>query len=251
MVARGGALPSKIEPDSIVEAIFEVRFETSMLMERFAGRILESDTWRAAELRYLPGYQIPSAARSINPDFRYVPSLEVALLEPDPRVLRLGPFALSYHCMKRYVGWPKFKRDLEQTVDLLFSVTTDLTVKRLGLRYMNALTEQGHGIRSMADLDVRIAVADSLLIDNVNLNYIVDLPNVGKCGVRMTSRDQVTGVLPDGTRAFVDVDVYTNDEFECRDAGTVKAWLESAHTLEKIEFFHLLTGATIDALKRT
>lgn len=192
---------------------------------------------------------MPAMMRLSELAFRFQPTIEMSEAGDEPRALRIGPYVISYHCIKKYGGWSRFKPELENVIDLLFHATGSLKVTRLGLRYLNALTPERHGINSIQELDMRVSVAGEELHGKVNLNYQVELGQLGHCTVRIATREFVQGPLPPTTTAYIDVDVFTSPDFNCNNANDVKVWLEDAHTHEKEEFFHLLTQSTIDALK--
>jgi len=249
MVARGTPLPDKLHHDAIVEALLEIQFETDTLPERFIGRITDEKSWKTLPQLRLPAYDMPPVLRLAELRFRYMPIIQVSETGDEPRALRIGPNVLSYHRTKKYIGWNRFKPELEKVIDLLFNSTEALRVTRLGLRYLNALTPESHGIDSIDDLDMVVNVASDQLHGNVNLNYNVELGQIGLCTVRVATHEFVQGPLPQNTSAYIDIDVFTTPGFTCTGARDVKTWLEGAHTQEKVEFFHLLTLTTIDALK--
>jgi uncharacterized protein (TIGR04255 family) len=249
LVVRGTPLPKKLRRDSIVEAVFEMQFETPTIAERLIGRMTDLEPWKNLPQRRLPEYEVPAMLRQTNPFLRFRPTVEVPDDQTEEyRSIRIGPNVLSYHCAKKYVGWSRFKPELERTVVDLFNAAESIRIVRLGLRYLNAFTPTAHNINSVADLDMSITVAEDKLTGNVNLNYQIDLPEIGQCRVGIATRQFVQGPLPDGTTVYVDVDVFTIPGYECSNADEVKVWLEKAHDQEKEEFFHLMKKETIDAL---
>jgi uncharacterized protein (TIGR04255 family) len=156
---------------------------------------------------------------------------------------------LSDSASSPYVGWSRFQPELFETVDQLFSKAGGLTIRRLGLRYLNALTKERHGLSSIADLNMKLMIGKECLSGNVNVNFTKALDQETKCTVRVATPDFVQGSLPSGTSAYVDVDVYTDDQFHADSADIVKQWITFAHDEEKVAFFGLLTAETIEALR--
>jgi uncharacterized protein (TIGR04255 family) len=153
--------------------------------------------------------------------------------------------------MAPYVGWNRFRAELDEAIDGLFQKAGDVTIRRLGLRYLNALTPDVHGIQSISDLDLRLAIAGENLSDSVNVNLQKELSSDTQCTVRIATPNFVAGVVPKGTSIVVDVDISTKDVFRTKEAARVKDWVEFAHTNEKEQFFRLLTDETIDALRES
>lgn len=241
-------IPAKLKRDAIVEAIFEMRFDTKTIPEVLFGRLADFAPWKGFSQQQLPAYQIPAPMRSVDPNLRYAPLFELRD-QPDQRAVRIGAYVLSFHQKAPYTGWAAFKPELLQSIEVLFAKTEDLTIRRLGFRYLNALRTDAHAINAVSDLDLKVTVADEQLFGNLNLNFTTDLGDSAQCTLRIATVDFAQGALPPNTSIVVDVDVFTKDAFKTRKEAEVKDWLEFAHTHEKKQFFRLLTSSTIDQLK--
>ncbi len=156
---------------------------------------------------------------------------------------------ISYHRLAPYGGWDKFKPELSETIDGLFTKSEGVIVRRLGLRYINAISPEQHGIKSIAQLDLGITIEKEELKSNVNLNFTSEQSNDTDCTVRVATTDFVQGNFPLNTSIIIDVDVTTKKNFKTNNRQQVEQWIEFAHTKEKEQFFRLLTQDTIDALE--
>jgi uncharacterized protein (TIGR04255 family) len=250
MAQRGNPIPTKLKQDAIVEALFEVRFDTptTAIPEIFLGRLADYQPWKSLEQRRMPASQFPAPLRQVDPNLRYQPLIELASVAKD-RSVRIGSQVLSYHRLKPYVGWEKFKAEILEAVDGLFAKAPGLGIRRLGLRYMNALRADVHTIKSISDLDLTLTIAGDNVPGNVNVNFTVDVSNNTQCTVRIATSEFVQGDLPPNTSLYVDVDVFTKDDFRTMDQNVVTNWIEFAHSKEKEQFFRLLPQATIELLK--
>jgi len=195
----------------------------------------------------MPAYQVPAEIRRVDPNLRYQPVIEL-VSQDQGRAVRIGPQVLSYHRLKKYVGWETFKPELLDAVDGLFETTPALNIQRLGFRYMNALRPDAHTIQSIADLDLKLTIAGDDVNGNVNINFTTNLSDQTQVTVRIATHEFVHGDLPGNTSVFVDVDVYTKDNFRSKDSKTIKEWIEFAHMKEKEQFFRLLPQSTIELL---
>jgi uncharacterized protein (TIGR04255 family) len=248
--ASGKPIPVKLRDDAIVEALLEIRFEMSTIPEIFFGRMAEYAPWKLLQQRRMPAYEIPAVMRQVNPQLRYQPVFELIPVEADQqRAVRIGPQVLSYHRMAPYVGWKRFKLELNEAIAGLFQKADGLTVHRLGLRYLNALRPDVHRIRSVSDLDLKLEIANELVSGNVNINFNVAVASNTTCTVRVATPEFIQGALPVNTSVYVDVDVFTQDGFQTTERDVVTSWIEDAHTKEKEQFFRLLTPQTIQSLK--
>lgn len=241
-------IPEKLKHDAIVEALFEIRFSMSTIPEVFFGRIADYETWKNFKQTQLPFYQIPAVMRQADPNLRYQP-LFALTEEGEQRAVRIGPQAIVYSRGMPYVGWKTFKAELEQVIDAMFMKADDLKVERLGLRYLNALRDDLHGIQSVSDLDLKLEIAGERIAESVNINTTTDGGSDTGCTVRIATTDVIQGNLPPSTSVYVDVDVFTKEGFTTADKGFVKDWIERAHAKEKVHFFRLLKESTIASLR--
>jgi uncharacterized protein (TIGR04255 family) len=250
MARRGRPIPLKLKHDAIVEAVVEIRFEMSSktVPEVFFGRLAEYGPWKDLDPRPMPASQIPAQIRRADANLRYQPVFELAALDKS-RCVRMGPQVLSYHRLRPYNGWEGFQLELTEAVDGLFSKSKGVAIKRLGLRYMNALQSDLHRIKSVSDLDLKISIAEEPAPGSVNINFIIDAGPDTECKVAIATPGFVQGNLPANTTVFVDVDVYTKNGFKSNDQGFVTRWIKAAHSIEKEQFFRLLTDETIDLLE--
>lgn len=182
----------------------------------------------------------------VDPNLRFQAVFE---LSGNQRAVRIGPQVISYHRTVPYIGWERFWPELQETISGLFETAKGLVIRRLGLRYLNALRSDLHDIASISDLDLEIKVASERVAGNVNLNFTTDVASNTGCLVRIATTEFVQGNLPPNTSVYVDVDVFTKDDFETKERKTVKNWVTAAHDKEKEQFFRLLTARSIEALK--
>ena len=241
-------LPGKLKHDAIVEALLEIRFDAPAVLEVLYGRLADVPSWQGFVQRRLPTADIPAPIRSLDPQLRFAPSFELRERNGH-RSIRIGPQSISYHRGAPYVGWNQFKPELFEVVDQLFAKAGDLTIRRLGLRYLNALTKVQHGVSGVSDLNMRLYVAAEQLVGDLNVNFVKDVSPETKCTVRVATTQFVQGRLPEGTTAYVDVDVYTNDSFHAKEGAPVRDWINFAHDEEKRAFFGLLPPEIIEALR--
>jgi uncharacterized protein (TIGR04255 family) len=243
-------LPKELKHDSIVETVFEIRFDTSAIPEVFFGRLAECSSWQNFQQRRLPAADIPSPMRRADPGLRFAPSFELREANGQ-RAVRIGPQVLSFHKFAPYWGWAKQLPALQEALQQLFSKAGPVNARRLGFRYLNALTNSLHGIRGLSDLDMSVKVAGQLISDHGNVNFKTMPAAEMECTVRVATPDFVEGApLPNGTTVFIDVDVSTPDRFRSGDQQKILDWIDRAHTEEKVAFFRLLTDQTIADLRK-
>ena len=157
-----------------MEATFEVRFDAdpSSVAEVLFGRLADTDEWREFVQRRLPTADIPAALRRVDPNLRFQPAID--LTHPDgTKIVTVGPQVLGYSRRTPYPGWETFGVEITRAIEVLFKAVPRIAVTRLGLRYINALRSDLHGIDGVEKLNLNIVVDKVALTRNLNLNYHV------------------------------------------------------------------------------
>ena len=247
MAAREKRIPTRLKHDTIVEALLEIQFAAGGIPEVLIGRLADCPAWKAYTQHELPARNIPEVIRQTDPNFRFQPTVELRN-EQGNRIVKIGSNVVSFHRLLPYVGWSEFEPEIGAGIDHLFLKAENLTVSRLGLRYLNAIQPQLHGPKDASELDLKLSVEDESVADRININFVVDAAADTLCMVRVATPDFVEGQFPPDAIALIDVDVFSKPEFQSTDARATKAWVSEAHKIEKKQFFRLLTQATIDAI---
>jgi uncharacterized protein (TIGR04255 family) len=240
-------LPTKLKEDAIVEALFEIRFEppTTAIPELFFGKLAES--WRGFSSHRLPAADFPAPMKRLDENLRYQPSFELRDVSGN-RFVRFGSFVFTYHQLAPYPGWDVFGRELKNAAAALFSAIPNISIKRMGLRYINAL-EVKHGVFGVDQLKLSIKTGGADLKESLNLNYLVPLANECSAMVRLATPDLIQGNLPERSSFIFDIDVFTSGKFEASSVTAAKDWLDKAHKEEKTIFFSLLREDIIEQLR--
>lgn len=241
-------LPAKITPDAIQEALFEVRFEHSEVPMVALGKLAGAELWAHIPQSSLPGAAIPEPLRALDPNMRYLPTVEFRL-EPT-EIVRIGSNVLSYHNVGGYLGWGGFRPRLVAGLEALFRAVPNLKITRLGFRYINVLLQREHHLNSIYDLDLKIEVGGRRPPENLQLVYQPDLGEPDLSGtVRVFTPNFVAEGTPAGAVALIDVDIYSDAPEQMGAVAQVEAWLERAHLAEKTAFFSLLKAETVKQLQ--
>ncbi|MDX8442014.1 TIGR04255 family protein [Mesorhizobium australafricanum] len=239
-------LPSKLRADGVVEAILEIRFESSEIPELLLGKIVDFPAWKGWVPSRLPLSDIPLPIRRADKNLQHQPLLQLS--SPDGNeALKVGDNVVSRHALT-YPGWTAFEPRLLETFRLLYDRIPGLSVTRLGLRYVNLLHPDIHMIEDVNALNLTILVGDNRLTPPLNLNYRRKTTDWHETMIRIASPEFVTSAHQ-GFSTLIDIDVYTPDGTVVPDYGTCVGWLNDAHAILKDHFFELLHDETIEALK--
>jgi uncharacterized protein (TIGR04255 family) len=246
-----GRLPKKLKHDAILEAILEIRFDPapSIVPEIFMGRFADRTEWSGFRYARLAAADMPAAMRSFDPILRYQPSIEMT--SPDGgRALRFGPQVVQYSRRGVYPLWENgFANELSSVVEQLYQVMPGANVRRLGLRYVNALRSDLHGINDVSGMAMKIVVAGHTLTNQLNLNFKTNPNTDFETMSRIASADLAEGAIPENATVIVDIDVYTSASFAASSADVVKDWVNEAHDCEKRAFFNVLGAEATNRLR--
>jgi uncharacterized protein (TIGR04255 family) len=243
--------PKRLREDSIIEAVLEIRFDgTETIPEIAVGRLADRTEWKDFRRHRLPISEIPEQLRLTDPSLRVQPMIELIAAD-GVRTIKIGTNVLSFHNTKTYLGWnTSFKKELASTVSFLFKQVVGIKVRRVGLRYINALTEARHYISSATDLNIGITINNNPLNRPFNLNFTGDNGKLTTM-TRIATKEFVQGVFPADMSAYVDIDTYTQDGFISQSAKEIKQVIDDAHTCLKSTFFDLLPEGIVTRLEAT
>ena len=241
-------IPTKLKDDSITEALCQLRFDTPEMSEIVIGRLIDVDRWKHYTKARLPISDIPEPVRRANGNLKYEPLFELADTDRT-RLIRIGGNVISYHVLREYCGWVDFQKELEHVLVEPFEKISDLTIERIGFRYINSLVEERHFINGAQSLNVQLSVAEEPITGPVNLNFIVDNSDFHQTLTRIASPEFVKGNFPPKTSVVIDVDVFTRKDFSSSSLKDVLGWINQAHDYEKSAFFKLLPKTAVEKLR--
>lgn len=237
MAPAKSIIPKRLRDDSIVESLCEIRFDSDDLSEIVVGRLADATLWREWVKERLPNADIPSDLRKLHPNLRFTPTLA---LKGEGRIVRVGECLLSLHVVPRYCGWNQWRPELQSAVELLFKLLKNVTITRIGLRYINALTAERHKVEGIGTLEVSAIAAGEALKEDLNLNFKKQVDDRTVVLTRIATRSFVEGRLAPEVTVVLDVDVYTPEFVSFGDADTAINWIDAAHEHEKCTFFSLI-----------
>ena len=114
-------LPQKIEPCPIIDALFEIRFDTKMPLDAVFGIVYQIFAEEYNKPIDLPILEIPAVIRKEDPTLKYKPHHR---MENDDFVLQIGPNMISFSSYPSYSGWYKFSNGIYDVIllsDTIFS----------------------------------------------------------------------------------------------------------------------------------
>ncbi len=236
---QGKTLPERIDPDAILEALVEFRFEHAELPEAIVGRLLDAPLWADYSQVRLATADIPQPIRENDPNFRYLPIIELRNKD-NTRTAKVGGHVFSYHILPPYPGWTAFRQEIETVLDTIVGKLKSGDFSRLGFRYINIFRPDEHHVSGLTDTNITIEISGERLIDSVNLNYMRTLETNHTVTVKVSTPQFVMGTVRPGFSLLCDIDVATKANVSVTGLEATMSWIKDAHDLEKEEFFKIL-----------
>jgi uncharacterized protein (TIGR04255 family) len=242
--------PKKLKKDTIVEALFEIRFSSVALSEVVVGQLCNNPQWQGFEQVRLSAAEIPPRVRENDTNLRFQPLIELKNKELSTNV-RVGDSVISIHRLVPYSGWDDFKEYIASTLSYLESTLNGLKYLRLGLRYVNLINRRAHSIASIEQLFLKLNVGSEDITDNFHVVYHKAIDKDLSAQIRFATPSYLSGPkLPNETLCAIDIDMFTPSDFEINTSGKgILDWLEVAHDHEKQIFFSFFSNRWLQEMK--
>jgi len=135
-------IPQKLRQEPLIEAIWELRFESLPASDVLPGYVFGELRQRRNKvtLERLPAADMPALLVQMNPALRYTPRQRISEEPPSPLLWQTGDRIITLNCRKPYIGWEKFKAAIKELIEIMEKSGLDLTLERHSLRYINLLT---------------------------------------------------------------------------------------------------------------
>lgn len=247
-------IPIRLERDTILEALFEIRFQPK---QGFPGSIFPGLLYGQKETRdryplleELPGAKVPAEIVEADPNLRYVATHR---LRGEKYSVQVGAKSVALSCPSPYTGWIQFKSEILFLTSALLKTDLIERVERFSLRYINLLTheEDVRGLQKLL-LDIKAGGRDLTTDPLIALSHLrTELHDEGFINILqvaspMTAEVKSTGETKKGTLIDVDtIHALTEGEDFVKNQETM---LESCHKEEKKMFFSLLKPDTVQSL---
>ena len=226
-------LARKLNPAPIIEAVVEIRFDSTLLSGNVVNKLL-LEFGKEYSVKDLPLLQIPEPIRDNDPQFQHLP---VKQLIKDGLILQIGGRVISFVNKGDYIGWPSLKANVRLMVEKLRSANVASRYKRLGVRYLNVINSN-----ILEHINLILATSEKQIIEegvDLRLGFA---HNQYRAKIRLSNNlrkidkgEKITGTL-------IDIDTFIEGFKEDDLLGLV----DGAHTLEKQIFFALVKKDYID-----
>jgi len=237
-------LPSKLKHDTILEAIFELRFEPALPNEAVFGAVYPIVMGMFRDWQYipLPPSQLPDVIRNNDIQFKYQP---IHRLQGKCLSVNIGPRVVSFSVTKPYIGWSEWKSIILNVLNKIYDGKVIRYVERTGLRYINFIEQDVFPLINVTleiigcDVVTPIATAVRTEIKEEEYLKILQLTN--------------NASIPENGQAkkgsLIDIDVVRNREIpDNAFKKNLEIILDKSHTVEKQLFFDILKTEFLNEL---
>lgn len=236
--------PRKLSQDPIVEAIFEVRFETDTPpADLMAGVLYGSLRKLFPKFERLPIADLPKQFLEFAPAFRYQPRVK---LTGDQFALLVGDRSCILSCPKPYAGWETYRQVIFSVLAEIKKADLAKSVERFSLKYANLLSAKDLGEQfSLLRFSARLGDHDLAgILTNIRTEIIVGTTiNIVEIQPGVTTAG-TTNAEQSPTGMMLSVDSIERNVEGFWDKYTQR--LDDLHSVEKTTFFGILTDAAID-----
>jgi len=237
-------LPSKLKRDTIIEAIFELRFEPALPNEAVFGAVYPIVMRIFGDWQYipLPPSQLPDVIRNSDIQFKYQP---LHRLQGKGLSVSIGPRVVSFSVTKPYIGWSEWKSKILNVLNKIYDNNVIRFVERTGLRYLNFIEQDVFPLINVTleviGCDVVTPIATALRTEMKEEEYLKILQLTNNASI------SENGQMKSGS--LIDIDIVRNkgisDNIFKKDLEVI---LDKSHTLEKQLFFDILRQEFLNEL---
>lgn len=242
-------LPTRLGRSPVVEAVWEVRFQSDeqAIGELLVGTVRERMRADFDRVERLPASNLPPQIRERDTQLRYVPTIR---LRGNRYTAAIGDHMVLIACARPYVGWGAFRPKIDELIGVLRDSGFLTRPERYGLKYVDILTHVTPPTLRSLSLGLRLGNTE-LSTEPAQIRFEIEREgfiNVIQARVptkvKFENEEEVEGLL-------VDVDtirIWRTPEDAAGFWTDVDQNLERAHLLNKEIFFEeILTEETTRA----
>lgn len=233
-------LPIKIEECPIVDALFEIRFNSKGFKGAVFGLIYDSiKSYFPNDPISLPILQIPEPLREQDPSLKHKPHYR---LENDKYIVQIGQDVLTISQRMPYRGWEEFFDYINQLLKVIIKEDIIKDVFRLGLRYVNIFNGE---ILSKLTFDISIPNVN-LIKDNTSIRTEIKDGSFMNT-LQITNNTEINFNGSNSISSIIDIDTYktyTDNQFLLNFEDEIN----EAHKSEKTLFYSILNDRFIKTL---
>ncbi|MDQ5921062.1 MAG: hypothetical protein QG673_1118 [Pseudomonadota bacterium] len=242
----GNAIPTKISPCPIKDAIAEIRFADSIPIEFLSGLIYNelknSGKFQLNDLpKRLPINDIPQYVKIQDINLKYQPHYVIEA--NDNTEIRIGLNSIAVAVVSEYIGWNRYFENIKNVFNLINALNLIKNIERIGLRYSSFFDTK---LFENINLKLQVAKHD-FKTTNTYIRSEWQYDNDSICVLQLTNNAIFNEQgKPPVSGSLLDIDISSNSK-TCS-IEVVSEEFNKYHVIEKEIFFNLLTSDFIATL---
>ena len=240
------SLPTKLENEPLVDAVFEMRFAARVPASSVIPGILFTRLEpHPQQIDRLPAAEIPSEIRAREPNLRFQPVMR--LHWDDHFLIMVGDTSLGLGCKIPYPGWKTFKPHILTLANALRDSQLIDQIDRYSMKYIGIVEGKGL-VEQIGRIKIDLKLGDFTL-KSEPFTVRLEIPrNSMRHIVQLAAPAAAT--LPDGSQKeglLIDIDSICEHETTdiAKLVGELPERSEDIHTYNKEIFLELLTPDTL------
>jgi len=233
-------LPKRITPCPLIDAVVEVRFDSSLPPDAVFGMAYGKLKETYPKVEKLPILNLPDMIRNKDPQLVFQAHYK---LSDDNSVVQIGPRVLSVNSPGDYLGWEPFYRRIKQSFEAVRPLGIIKTVTRLGIRYINFFD---FDIFERINLVIRL---DDKPLSAKQSTIRLELQEEEFCHLLQVANNVTVEQKPKGQRkgSVIDIDSHIDGKFP-NFFDQMEDLISRGHEAEKQLFFRLLKPSFLNTL---
>lgn len=146
-------LPKKLAKEPLVDAVFEMRFESSMPVSSIWPGILYSELHGEKTLEHLPAVGLPRELRDSDPNLAYTPLCKLSW--GDFWIL-IGDRVFAVAAKIPYQGWASFKQAIIKAYSIVLCTSMVNSISRCSIKYVDILEDIALDPSACFNLDLKL-----------------------------------------------------------------------------------------------
>lgn len=243
-----GSLPVRLKKEPLVNAIFEIRFQSALPVASILPGALYHQLG-CSSITKLPHSDLPQVMRDTEPDLKYVPIIQLSWGQYN---ISIGDRSIILSCQMPYPGWAKFKESIVSLLRKAEETSLLGVIERYSLKYSDIipLPDQSVPIENLTTIRSSINAKDVSLSKTF---LKTETENDGLICIFQFIGD-ATVTQPDGRVAsgiYIDIDTILNVEPKPLKEilGAFEESIDKIHKDNKQLFFKCLTDEGVSYLE--
>lgn len=238
-------LPTRLRKEPLVDALFEIRFSSSIPASNILPAMFVSGL---ESIERLPAAELPSKIRGNDPNLKFQPLIRVNW---KGFIILIGDNVVLVACTLPYPGWKNFQNAILEAIQEIAKAPITLEISRCSLKYVDLIEGEdqnelvsrlnidlkvGHHTLKSEIFSIRLEIPDNDILHAVS----IAAPAIA----RTNSGQEFKGVM-------IDVDsIHHLPNLNFEDFTAILSdRLKTLHQRNKAMFFECLTNETIKYLE--